>query len=207
MEMELGKYYDVPHVRAVFMEPIWTPATPEWWPVIGPMHEDAEIINFSANHYHVDMRFMTQAQYLKGVPAGGVSSPCHRIFSEVIVNVWPDGWNTQVALSEIGDHADIIPVESYYRLQRRRFQRDYERYPVHLPRWLADLHRAHKDRQLKDNMICPHRGADLSNIAPDEDGIITCPLHGLRWCAATGAIAPLHDWWMKLDPDEEPANA
>jgi len=28
---------------------------------------------------------------------------------------------------------------------------------------------------------CPHRGFDLSNIQPDENGIITCPLHSLKF--------------------------
>lgn len=28
---------------------------------------------------------------------------------------------------------------------------------------------------------CPHRGYDLSNEKPDENGIITCPLHGLKF--------------------------
>jgi len=28
---------------------------------------------------------------------------------------------------------------------------------------------------------CPHRGFDLSNIKPDENGIITCPLHSLMF--------------------------
>lgn len=28
---------------------------------------------------------------------------------------------------------------------------------------------------------CPHRGYDLSNEIPDENGIITCPLHGLKF--------------------------
>lgn len=32
---------------------------------------------------------------------------------------------------------------------------------------------------------CPHRGFDLSNEVPDENGIITCPLHGLKFNAET----------------------
>lgn len=30
-------------------------------------------------------------------------------------------------------------------------------------------------------MKCPHRGFDLSGVEPDEDGIITCPLHSLQF--------------------------
>ena len=36
--------------------------------------------------------------------------------------------------------------------------------------------------------MCPHRGIDLSGITPDDAGVITCPLHGLRWLSSTGNI-------------------
>lgn len=43
--------------------------------------------------------------------------------------------------------------------------------------------------KLKHNCIhkgkCPHRGFDLSQVAPDENGIITCPLHGLKFYSET----------------------
>lgn len=32
---------------------------------------------------------------------------------------------------------------------------------------------------------CPHRGYDLSQVNPDRDGKITCPLHGLQFDALT----------------------
>ena len=32
---------------------------------------------------------------------------------------------------------------------------------------------------------CPHRGFDLTNEIPDENGVITCPLHGLKFKAST----------------------
>lgn len=42
-----------------------------------------------------------------------------------------------------------------------------------------------KNSKLKHKCIhkgkCPHRGYDLSNEIPDENGIITCPLHGLKF--------------------------
>ena len=28
--------------------------------------------------------------------------------------------------------------------------------------------------------LCPHRKVDLSQFLPDADGLVTCPLHGLR---------------------------
>lgn len=42
-----------------------------------------------------------------------------------------------------------------------------------------------KKTKLKHKCIhkgkCPHRGYDLSQVKQDENGIITCPLHGLRF--------------------------
>ncbi len=42
-----------------------------------------------------------------------------------------------------------------------------------------------KNSRLKHKCIhkgkCPHRGFDLTNEEPDENGIITCPLHGLKF--------------------------
>lgn len=39
--------------------------------------------------------------------------------------------------------------------------------------------------KLKHNCIhkgkCPHRGYDLTGVQPDKDGILTCPLHSLRF--------------------------
>jgi hypothetical protein len=49
-----------------------------------------------------------------------------------------------------------------------------------------------KKSKLKHKCIhkgkCPHRGYDLSQVRPDEDGIITCPLHGLKFNAETGEL-------------------
>ncbi len=39
----------------------------------------------------------------------------------------------------------------------------------------------------KGGWICPHRKASLGSIQP-VDGIITCPLHGLRIDAASGKV-------------------
>ena len=42
-----------------------------------------------------------------------------------------------------------------------------------------------RNSKLKHNCIhkgkCPHRGFDLTNVKPDKDGVITCPLHGLKF--------------------------
>ncbi|MBX9847503.1 MAG: Rieske 2Fe-2S domain-containing protein [Xanthobacteraceae bacterium] len=41
----------------------------------------------------------------------------------------------------------------------------------------------------KGGFICQHRNAVLGSIEP-RDGVITCPLHGLRIGAQTGVVLP-----------------
>jgi Rieske 2Fe-2S protein len=56
--------------------------------------------------------------------------------------------------------------------------------PVHT---LRKLFAGHQCAAGKGGWICPHRKASLGSIQP-VDGIITCPLHGLRIDAATGKM-------------------
>jgi hypothetical protein len=42
----------------------------------------------------------------------------------------------------------------------------------------------------KFGWICPHRNVQLGSMAPI-DGVITCPLHGMRINAETGVVLPV----------------
>jgi hypothetical protein len=55
-ELMIGRFYSVPTVQAVFNGRI------DDWPVIGPAHEDAEVIGFAPIHYHFDFRFFSVDQ-------------------------------------------------------------------------------------------------------------------------------------------------
>ena len=56
MTYEVGKYYEVPHVRTKWPG---TGGRVIWVPVLGPSHDDVEIIKFEHEHWHVDYRFLT----------------------------------------------------------------------------------------------------------------------------------------------------
>ena len=45
-------------------------------------------------------------------------------------------------------------------------------------------------RDTHGNWVCPHRSIPLAGIAPGEDGLIECPLHGLKICSRTGIVEP-----------------
>ena len=78
------------------------------------------------------------------------------------------------------------PRSSYYKPILRPCFRPYSN--EHELRRLAKKLYLNGYRKAKldlEKRICPHKGADLSTV-PAVDGVITCPLHGLRFFAPTG---------------------
>ena len=72
-------------------------------------------------------------------------------------------------------------------VRQRTYRGPYPKYPNHIAAWRYTLAAAYAEHSLIDGHICPHQGTDLAGIITDRDGAITCPLHGLRWHARTGA--------------------
>jgi hypothetical protein len=159
-ELEIGKFYQVPTVRGVLF---YQSAD---WPVLGPMHEDKEIINFPAIHYHLDFRFFNQDQY------AWVKRATNDIPQKFVLHEQPNA-------EKLG------PVI----FRRRKCQREYPDFPLKDHRgWLFNLRQKYKKEVMTD-LICPHRGASLRGLPVDEAGCVTCPLHGLRWNLETGRLA------------------
>ncbi|TPJ97116.1 MULTISPECIES: Rieske 2Fe-2S domain-containing protein [unclassified Mesorhizobium] len=61
----------------------------------------------------------------------------------------------------------------------------HSRWQCHFDQWTGTQAR-HDGR----GWVCPHRSVPLADHAPDEGGVITCPLHLLRIEAATGKVMP-----------------
>lgn len=74
---------------------------------------------------------------------------------------------------------DLRPIKGRYEFKKFPLVKHKQEYSNITPTSLI------KNSKLKHKCIhkgkCPHRGYDLSNESPDNDGIITCPLHGLRF--------------------------
>jgi hypothetical protein len=75
-KLEIGKFYLVPTVYGPLGFRM------DYWPVLGPMHDDKEVIGFPLSHYHYDFRFFNSDQWAYvlrytsgGVPHGAVM--CH----------------------------------------------------------------------------------------------------------------------------------
>ena len=160
----VGRYYTVPTVRGKVYSDLYD------WPVMGPEHEDAEFINFPHQHYHVDWRFVPE-----------------RLFN----SIGKYGLNTSILGTPLMNgeksngrwlHEHGLPDPLMKRLRCKREFPEYPKAP-----WMKDLEEKYEGCRLK-TAICPHRGIALDNLPCNEDGIVTCPAHGLRWNIKTGEM-------------------
>jgi hypothetical protein len=161
-EYEIGNFYSVPTVRGK-VSCILTD-----WPVLGPMHDDRAVIGFPYRHYHLDWRFVA-----RDIFESLDSSPFHRTVYSLVLHV-DSRLNPQ------------LPAPVLRRRKCRRSWAEVGRYPSQVP-WLDKLEQAYAGCKLTDDMICPHRGIPLNGAERTGD-VITCPGHGLRWNATTGAL-------------------
>ena len=174
-----GEWYLVPTVRGVWL------GKEQAWPVIGPRHNDKVDFNFDTFHYHVDGRFLSVSLQ-------------RRLFSQPLSDARPPSFAPPAAhtihshpLCEIKNVNDALPDPVWRRRRCVIARIEYpfgDRVPVKALRqkWANMPARRDQDGAL----LCPHRKVPLGNIAPDPDGLITCPLHGLRIDPEKAICAP-----------------
>ncbi len=181
----VGRRYLRPCVRTD-----WPRTLPKWVPVVGTVHEDAEHIGADFLHLHVDYRFLCQRDRQHSRPRARVNEDLdgvNPVFIIPISVVVPADTGKAITIADaLGSNH---PTEEWLSVRRRPYLGPYPEYPqVKRTWWRSVLTAAYADHQLIDGHICPHRGTDLTGIVPDDDGVVTCPLHGLRWCVRTGRI-------------------
>ena len=196
-----GRTYEITEVRSRVLQ---AGNKIQWIPVIGPFHDDAEFIGFSDRHWHIDYRFISAelARSMEEYARRNVADEVlHPVYNLVITSVCPiglrplplDGYEVgageQLTNNDTGERIRL-PRHTWMRRNRRRCRRAYPSYPFMRPQWLPELERAYLHRRLQEGSVCPHRGAPLGGLQPDQDGNATCPLHGLRWNIQTGRMAP-----------------
>ena len=159
-----GRFYMVPSVKFEWLG--WHREM--LWPIIGPPHNDLEFFNFEDVHWHVDIRFLTAAHLLH---AGGVNV----IEGKPIPLKMLDGQRPVLRRFRCHDN-----IEKYHHADSPSVQ---------------NLNSHFSGRQSiagRHGWVCPHQNVPVGTMAPDADGIITCPLHGLRIDALTGrCVGPL----------------
>jgi hypothetical protein len=127
------------------------------WPVIGLKHDDIEHLNFDRVHYHLDTRFLrVSEELLYGAPY----RPLHAR----------------------GD-VPLGPV----KLARRKMIRAPLSFdgPAEFTVKFDAAFAGQQCGKGKRGWVCPHKHFPLGSIE-SIDGVLKCPLHGLRIDAATG---------------------
>lgn len=158
-KVEVGRFYLAPTVKHRFGLFVRD------WPIIGPLHEDKEVIGLGAYHYHFDFRFLD-----------------NDVMNWMIKRF---GYEHKFVLSQhsLEDPLQFQPV--IYK--RRKCRREFNRWPVEMVPWYPALVEKYKDQHLGPAMICPHKGASLKGVQV-KDGCVQCPLHGLIWDVKTGEM-------------------
>jgi len=186
----VGQHYMVPCARTVQLTDgvpgTFDHACGAWTPVIGPRHTDREIIGFSFEHYHYDLRFLP-LRLFNHLTWGGKS---------------PQGAYGTVAFAKPTCTRLEGPI-----WRRRKCRREQPPYPVQYGSgpalrqhpWLGHLEDAFADRTLPTCKTCPHRGILLTS-QPAVDGRVTCPGHGLTWDTVTGALIRTADQRTETRP-------
>lgn len=163
-----GKYYLVPCVE-VSCGVYRSDRQPRMWPVMGPRHEDTEIINFPVQHWHYDRRFLSTVQFLAVGKHYGSVLNSNRSADEGARSI---------------EGVGSLPV-----IIKRRCMRAEPGFPQDgRAGYLPALRAAYREKTVTCGK-CPHRGVPLSSL-PREPGtdIVTCPGHGLRWDLSNGEL-------------------
>jgi hypothetical protein len=127
------------------------------WPVIGLKHDDIEHINFEKIHYHLDTRFLRVSKdLLEGAPY----RPLHE--------------------------RNNVPLRPL-KFARRTCIREPLSFngPSHFTVKFEAAFAGKQCGKGKRGWVCPHKYFPLGSVKAI-DGVLKCPLHGLRIDAETG---------------------
>jgi hypothetical protein len=168
VDVEVGKFYQVPCIRRSNREHPRVDSEADWIPVIGPVHDDKELIGFAPLHLHRDTRFAFDT---------------------------PFTFARSDALARLG-RVESLEEDLRWRfryecaMKRRKCCRATDVWtPVKFTRPLEE---AHRRCRIGPDGLCPHRGIPLALGARLQDGSMVCAGHGLRW-SAEGHLLPLED--------------
>jgi hypothetical protein len=161
----VGKWYMVPCVQVKIPSYAgWKQG--EYFPIIGELHEDREVIGFNEEHVHPDFRFVRP--------------------SFIRYRTSPSRYPYRKAANIF---AVVISKQNFYESEPRRF-RCHQSHPLfpRLAAWQKQLEAKYAKTSARC-MACPHRGISLKG-APVENGAYVCPGHGLAWNTETLKLQP-----------------
>jgi hypothetical protein len=150
-----------------------------WWPIHGHKHNDEEFFNFKPDHYHVDQRFLSK-RHLRQHTRGYHDDPLLNSFGKPL-----SGKYAHLEYDYPGKQLQPGRPE----LRRMRCQRDFPLYPYENEGAVQKLNAAFVGKIANKGrlgLVCPHKQYPLGQLPADAEGIITCPLHGMRIRAIDG---------------------
>lgn len=174
----VGRFYLVPTVKYPWL----TSDVHRPWPVLLPRHEDAEHLNFQWHHYHIDPRFLSR---------GDTASAADWLYlgehGSVVANA--EATAQRQALHRLGFQRQSIahPPIVWRRRKCARATIEYQHGHEDVILKLGGAFSGRQCAKSRTGWICPHKRANLGSMAA-VDGVITCPLHGLRINAETGVV-------------------
>jgi hypothetical protein len=149
------------------------PPLPLVLPILGPLHDDAEVPQMGASfgHWHVDWRFIPDKLYRiiiqqYGRLAGAAMEDLPLLLMHFLLNPKLSSEPQRRPLRCVRRHSHFTPTAQP---------------------WLADLEKANLGKRVCDN-ICPHRGFSLVGAVEDANGNRLCPGHGLAWNKQGGLV-------------------
>lgn len=155
-------------------------------PIIGPLHEDAQFINFPDRHWHPDRRFLSDAWFRSGFSAR----------SHWAVVYIPEPKNYAIArlrgvqlevTDQVKERGPSVVDGGRRVMVCKRLIESFVESSGKPPQWLRQMEQVYKKERLR-KMICPHRGISCVGVKPESDGGIVCPGHGLKWNQETGQL-------------------
>ena len=157
----VGEHYRVPVAHGT-----WS-GIEKQWVVLGPYHEDRELIGFEYDHFHLDPRFVPQHIWRRHVDDSASNGNIKAILGRPLTRAHEDAWGPPTFVG----HRKMRMI--------RMVSPEAVRAVFESSRWMGELQECY-DGSLRGT-ICPHRGGDLRGFAPDKHGCVTCVLHGLTW--------------------------
>lgn len=149
------------------------------WPVFLPKHEDAEHLNFPHQHYHVDPRFLNKADARRAA-AYHVAPPA----PDLKAGLEYTAQRMPLYIRGRDDHPPVVWMAR--RCFRSEITYRFGGYPT--IQKLRDHYHGQQCAKGRSGWVCPHKRYPLGSIAADENGILTCPLHGLQIDSKTGHV-------------------
>ena len=173
---------------------------PEWFPVMGPLHDDREFFGLGSLHYHVDPRFLderlearVEADLERDRRLGAASGDWHPSYRRVLSNFPARNKAHYIAI----DYCNAYVLEKGCGTIVSAHARQWGIASIATRSSLLPCRRVLPPADVNQDAAttfvklreaygepsadrCPHRGYDLRSVPIDPDVCRQCPLHQLR---------------------------